>query len=145
MSVVFLSETCALIFFSLDYFYTVTFVTFLLSLKVNNLINWFFVTINKCVTVMTFHAQICTKKSSKWSKYSKLCVVRIQIRKYILKWTCVYRINFKIRNSKIQANYTAKVKVVRESPLNIMHDLVPFFVKMFNIILHTGFFPTSWL
>ena len=65
---------------------------------------------------MTFHPQICTKKSSKWSKYSKLCVVGIQIRKYILKWICVYRINFLIRNSKIQANYTAKVKVVRESP-----------------------------
>ena len=66
---------------------------------------------------MTFHPQICTKKSSKWSKYSKLCVVGIQIGKYILKWICVYRINFLIRNSKIQANYTAKVKVVRESPM----------------------------
>ena len=59
------------------------------------------------------------KKSSKWSKYSKLCIVGIQIRKYILRWTCVYRINFKIRNSKIQANYTAKVKVVRESPIHV--------------------------
>ena len=36
---------------------------------------------------------------------------------YLIKWTCVYRINFKIRNSKIQENYTAKVKVVRESPI----------------------------
>ena len=84
----------------------------------------FFVSIFKCVTVMTFYAQICTKKSSKWSKYSKLCVVGIQIRKYILRWTCVYRINFKIRNSKIQANYTAKVKVVRESPNSGLPDPV---------------------
>ena len=66
---------------------------------------------------MTFYAQICTKKSSKLSKYPKLCVVGIQIRKYILRWTCVYRIHFKIPNSKIQVNYTAKVKVVRESPI----------------------------
>ena len=39
MSVVYFSEACALTSFSLDYFYTVTFVTFLLSSNVNNLIN----------------------------------------------------------------------------------------------------------
>ena len=71
---------------------------------------------------MTVYAQICTKKSSNWSKYSKVCVVGIQIRKYVLRWTCVYQINFKIRNSKIQANYTAKVKVVRESPTNELKE-----------------------
>ena len=52
----------------------------------------------------------------------KLCVVGIQIRKYILRGTCVYRKKILIRNSKIQANYTAKVKVVRESPINIYDD-----------------------
>ena len=70
--------------------------------------------------VMTFHPQICTKKSSKWNRYSKLCVVGILIRKYILKWICVYRINFSIRNFRIQANYTAKVKVVGESPRSVI-------------------------
>ena len=39
MSVVYFSEACALNSFSLDYFYTVTFVTSLLSLYANNLIN----------------------------------------------------------------------------------------------------------
>ena len=75
---------------------------------------------------MTFHAKICTKLSSKWSKYSKLCVVGIQIRKYILKSTFVYRKDFKIRNSKILANYTAKVKGVRESPTGILSNNMKF-------------------
>ena len=58
MNVVYFSKACALNSFSLDDFYTVTFVTFLLSLYANNLINYFFVSIYKCVTVMTFYAQI---------------------------------------------------------------------------------------
>ena len=125
MNVVYFSKVFALNSFSLDDFYTVTSVTLLLSLYSNNLINKFFVSIYKCVTGMTFYAQICTKKSSKWSTsiYSKLCVVGIKIRKYILRWTCVYRINFKIRNSKIQANHTAKVEVVRESPFTLCTTL----------------------
>ena len=65
MNVVYFSKACALNYFSLDDFYTVTFVIFLLSLYANNLINYFFVSIYKCVTVMTFYAQIYTKKSSK--------------------------------------------------------------------------------
>ena len=65
MNVVYFSKACALNSFSLDDFYTVTFVTFLLSLYANNLINYNFVSIYKCVTVMTFYAQICTIKSSK--------------------------------------------------------------------------------
>ena len=65
MNFVYFSKACALNSFSLDDFYTVTFVTFLLYLYANNLINYFFVCIFKCVTVMTFYAQICTKKSSK--------------------------------------------------------------------------------
>ena len=84
---------------------------------------------------MTVYAQICTKKSSKWSKYSKLCIVGIQIRKYILRWTCVYRINFKIRNSKIQANYTAKVKIVRESPVyenGLYHDAYEYVCRIWS-------------
>ena len=40
MNVVCFSKACALNSFSLDDFYTVTFVTFLLSLYVNNLINF---------------------------------------------------------------------------------------------------------
>ena len=63
MNVVYFSKACVLNSFSLDDFYTVTFVTFLLYLYANNLINYFFVRIFKCVTVMTFYAQICTKKS----------------------------------------------------------------------------------
>ena len=39
MNVVYFSKVCALNSFSLDYFYTVTLVTFLLSLYANNLIN----------------------------------------------------------------------------------------------------------
>ena len=39
MNVVYFSKACALNSFSLDDFYTVTFVTFLLSLYANNLIN----------------------------------------------------------------------------------------------------------
>ena len=41
MSVVYFSKACALNSFSLDDFYTVTFVTILLSLYANNLINYF--------------------------------------------------------------------------------------------------------
>ena len=64
MNVVYFSKACALNSFSLDDFYPITFVTFLLSLYANHLINEFFVSIYmyKCVTVMTFHAEICTKK-----------------------------------------------------------------------------------
>ena len=70
MNVAYFSKACALNYFSMDDFNTVTFVTFLLSLNANNLIN--FVSIYKCETVMAFHAQICKKKkSSKLSKYSK--------------------------------------------------------------------------
>ena len=65
MNVVYFSIACALNSFSLDDFYTVKFVTFVLSLFANNLINKLFVSMYKCVTVMTFHPQICTKKSSK--------------------------------------------------------------------------------
>ena len=65
MNVIFFSIACALNSFSLDEFYTVKFVTFVQSLHANNLINYLFVSIDKCVTVMTFHPQICTKKSSK--------------------------------------------------------------------------------
>ena len=39
MNVVYFSKACALNYFSLDDFYTVKFVTFLLSLYANNLIN----------------------------------------------------------------------------------------------------------
>ena len=39
MNVVYFSKSCALNSFSLDDFYTITFVTFLLSLYANNLIN----------------------------------------------------------------------------------------------------------
>ena len=55
-------------------------------------------------------------------KYSKLCFAGIQIRKYILQWTCVYWINYKIRNSKIEANFSTKIKVVRESPMYLLHQ-----------------------
>ena len=41
MNVVYFSKACALNSFSLDDFYTVTFVTFLLYLYANNLINYF--------------------------------------------------------------------------------------------------------
>ena len=61
MNVVYFSEACALNSFSLDDFYTFTFLTFLLSLYANNLIHLFFVSIYKCVTMMTFYAQMCTK------------------------------------------------------------------------------------
>ena len=63
MNVVYNSQACALNSFSSGVFYAITFVTFLLSLNANNLINLFFVSIYKCVTVITFHAQIFTKKS----------------------------------------------------------------------------------
>ena len=65
MNVVYFSKYCALNSYSLDDFYNVTFVTFFLSLYANNLINYCLVSIYKCVTVMTVHAQICTTKSSK--------------------------------------------------------------------------------
>ena len=65
VNVVYFSIACALNSFSLDDFYTVKFVTIVLSLYANNFINLLFVSIYKCVTVMTFHPQICTKKSSK--------------------------------------------------------------------------------
>ena len=54
MNVVYFRKACVLNSFSLDDFYTVTFVTFLLYLYANKLINYFFVRIFKCVTVMTF-------------------------------------------------------------------------------------------
>ena len=48
MNVVYFSKACALNSFSLDDFYTVTFVTFLLSLYANNLINYFCKHIQVC-------------------------------------------------------------------------------------------------
>ena len=48
MNVVYFGKACALNSFSLDDFYTVTFVTFLLPLYANNLINFFCKHIQVC-------------------------------------------------------------------------------------------------
>ena len=65
---------------------------------------------------MTFHYKI----DAKARKNELLCVAGFQIRKLYIN-NLVYRINFKIRNFKIQTNYTAKVKVVRDSPNYRLH------------------------
>ena len=62
IKVVYYDSAYAINSFSSDNFYTKTCVTFSLSLYANNLIGLFFVSIYKCVTVMTFHYQIDAKR-----------------------------------------------------------------------------------
>ena len=55
INVAYYDKACAINYFSSDNFYIKTFETFSLSLYANNLISLFFVSIYKCVTIMTFH------------------------------------------------------------------------------------------
>ena len=79
------------------------------------LYQFIFVSIYKCVTVMIFHSQICEKNGVKNENISNCAFVGVSIRKYVDKCPCVYRIHFKIRNFKIQAN----LNIFRESPLHM--------------------------
>ena len=64
VAIVYFSKACALNSFSLDDFYTVTFITFLLYLYANNLINYFS---NKHIQVCDGNDILCSDLQKKKS------------------------------------------------------------------------------
>ena len=117
MNVVYFSKACALNSLSLDnlyYHFCASNFRFLCMQKPKSVSLWEAYT---SVWRWGHFVVRLVKNGVRWSKNSKICIVGIQTRKYVHKWICVNLINVKTRNVKIQANYTAKVKDVRESPL----------------------------